>query len=72
MKICLLKESLPGETRVALSPDIVKKLAAKTKVADYNFRYIIHDNPTNDPKAQLAPGASESTRRNTSSNKKVR
>ncbi len=29
MKICLLKESLPGETRVALSPDIVKKLTAK-------------------------------------------
>ncbi len=29
MKICLLKESLPGENRVALSPDIVKKLVAK-------------------------------------------
>ena len=29
MKICLLKESLPGENRVALSPDIVKKLTAK-------------------------------------------
>ena len=29
MKLCLLKESLPGETRVALSPDIVKKLTAK-------------------------------------------
>jgi NAD(P) transhydrogenase subunit alpha len=29
MKICLLKESLPGETRVALSPEIVKKLTAK-------------------------------------------
>jgi H+-translocating NAD(P) transhydrogenase subunit alpha len=29
MKICLLKESLPGETRVALSPEIVKKLIAK-------------------------------------------
>jgi NAD(P) transhydrogenase subunit alpha len=29
MKICLLKESLPGENRVALSPEIVKKLSAK-------------------------------------------
>ncbi len=29
MKICLLKESLPGESRVALSPEIVKKLTAK-------------------------------------------
>jgi NAD(P) transhydrogenase subunit alpha len=29
MKICLLKESLPGETRVGLSPDIVKKLVTK-------------------------------------------
>ena len=29
MKICLLKESLPGENRVALSPEIVKKLTAK-------------------------------------------
>jgi H+-translocating NAD(P) transhydrogenase subunit alpha len=29
MKLCLLKESLPGETRVALSPEIVKKLIAK-------------------------------------------
>ncbi len=29
MKICLLKESLPGENRVALSPEIVKKLVAK-------------------------------------------
>ncbi len=29
MKLCLLKESLPGENRVALSPEIVKKLTAK-------------------------------------------
>lgn len=29
MKICVMKESLPGENRVALSPDIVKKLTAK-------------------------------------------
>lgn len=29
MKLSLLKESLPGENRVALSPEIVKKLVAK-------------------------------------------
>ncbi|MCU7916400.1 MAG: Re/Si-specific NAD(P)(+) transhydrogenase subunit alpha [Candidatus Thiodiazotropha sp. (ex Gloverina cf. vestifex)] len=29
MKLSLLKESMPGENRVALSPDIVKKLIAK-------------------------------------------
>jgi len=29
MKLSLLKESLPGENRVALSPEIVKKLTAK-------------------------------------------
>ncbi|MCU7810725.1 MAG: Re/Si-specific NAD(P)(+) transhydrogenase subunit alpha [Candidatus Thiodiazotropha sp. (ex Notomyrtea botanica)] len=29
MKLSLLKESMPGENRVALSPDIVKKLVAK-------------------------------------------
>ncbi|KKL81634.1 hypothetical protein LCGC14_1992790 [marine sediment metagenome] len=34
----------------------VKRLAAKTKVAGYNFRFIIQDNPTNDPKAQLPAG----------------
>ncbi|HET6429150.1 MAG TPA: hypothetical protein VFJ30_12110, partial [Phycisphaerae bacterium] len=34
----------------------VKVLAGKTKVPNYNFRYIIRDNPTNDPAAQLAEG----------------
>ncbi|MCU7807669.1 MAG: NAD(P)(+) transhydrogenase (Re/Si-specific) subunit alpha, partial [Candidatus Thiodiazotropha sp. (ex Semelilucina semeliformis)] len=29
MKLSLLKESIQGENRVALSPDIVKKLVAK-------------------------------------------
>lgn len=29
MKLSLLKESIPGENRVALSPEIVKKLVAK-------------------------------------------
>ncbi|MCU7844953.1 MAG: Re/Si-specific NAD(P)(+) transhydrogenase subunit alpha [Candidatus Thiodiazotropha sp. (ex Monitilora ramsayi)] len=29
MKLCLLKETIPGENRVALSPEIAKKLIAK-------------------------------------------
>ncbi|MEJ2589959.1 MAG: Re/Si-specific NAD(P)(+) transhydrogenase subunit alpha [Candidatus Thiodiazotropha sp.] len=29
MKLCLLKESMPGENRVALTPDIIKKLITK-------------------------------------------
>jgi len=34
----------------------VKVLAKKTGVANYNFRHIIKDNPTNDPNAQLPEG----------------
>jgi hypothetical protein len=34
----------------------VKVMQQKTGVAGYNFRYIIRDNPTNDPKAQLPEG----------------
>ena len=34
----------------------VKVLARKTKIAGYNFRHIIRDNPTNDPAAQIPEG----------------
>jgi len=34
----------------------VKVLQNATKIAGYNFRFIIRDNPTNDPKAQLPEG----------------
>ncbi len=35
---------------------LVKRLEAKTGVKGYNFRFIIRDNPDNDPNAQLPEG----------------
>ena len=58
-------EKLGGATKMAVmgedsgaykAEQNVKVLAGKTKVAGYNFRHIIRDNPTNDPAGQLPEG----------------
>jgi len=47
---------VPEDSGAFQAEQRVKCLEAKTKIPGYNFRFIIRDNPDNDPKAQLPEG----------------